>query len=107
MEITLELKNPMDNFLYALRAPETKRKYPRRLKFFFDFVFPKIFIIQEQAAEFIKNAKASDQFVYTSFFKFSPYTSLKYIQLCLSEGCLVKSYQEPPYFPKASYHFGV
>ncbi len=26
--------NAIDNFLYALKAPETKRQYPRRLKVF-------------------------------------------------------------------------
>ena len=30
--------NAIDNFLYALKAPETKRQYPRRLKVFLDFL---------------------------------------------------------------------
>lgn len=32
-----ELENPLLNFTYALKAPETKRQYPRRLKVFMDF----------------------------------------------------------------------
>lgn len=30
--------DPLQQFTYALRAPETKRQYPRRLKVFMDFV---------------------------------------------------------------------
>ena len=33
-----EENSPIDNFLYALKAPETKRQYPRRLKVFLDFL---------------------------------------------------------------------
>jgi hypothetical protein len=30
--------DPVANFLIALKAPETKRQYPRRLEVFFDFL---------------------------------------------------------------------
>jgi hypothetical protein len=30
--------HPLSVFLYALKAPETKRQYPRRLKVFLDFL---------------------------------------------------------------------
>jgi hypothetical protein len=33
-----EENNAIDNFLYALKAPETRRQYPRRLKVFLDFL---------------------------------------------------------------------
>jgi integrase len=52
-----------------LKAPETKRKYPQRLKFFFDSIFPNL-DFNIQAKEFIKNAKGNDQFVYLSFINF-------------------------------------
>jgi hypothetical protein len=65
--IEVQNPNPIDNFLYGLRAPETRRKYPQRLKFFFDFVFPSIDHFHKQAVEFIQNAKGNDQFVYTNF----------------------------------------
>jgi len=41
MDAAVDIQDPIDNFLYALRAPESRRKYPQRLKFFFDFVFSK------------------------------------------------------------------
>lgn len=70
MDAALEIQNPLDNFVYALRAPETKRKYPQRLKFFFDFVFPTIADLKTQAQEFVNKAKGNDQFVYTNFLNF-------------------------------------
>jgi hypothetical protein len=70
MDAAVEIQNPIDNFLYALRAPETRRKYPQRLKFFFDFVFSDTDDIHKQAIEFIRKAKGNDQFVYTSFLNF-------------------------------------
>ena len=30
--------DPYDSFLYALKAPETKRQYPKRLKVVFDYL---------------------------------------------------------------------
>jgi hypothetical protein len=30
--------NPLVNFLFALKAPETKRQYPKRLEVFLDFL---------------------------------------------------------------------
>jgi hypothetical protein len=70
MDAAIEIQNPLDNFLYALRAPETKRKYPQRLKFFFDSVFPAVADLKTQALEFVSKAKGNDQFVYASFINF-------------------------------------
>lgn len=71
MEVTTtRLQNPIDTFLYALRAPETKKKYPQRLKFFFDYVFPDLNNLNAQAQEFIMRAKGNDDFVYTNFINF-------------------------------------
>ena len=70
MDAALEIQKPLDNFVYALRAPETKRKYPQRLKFFFDFVFPTIADLKTQAQEFVNMSKVNDLFVYTNFLNF-------------------------------------
>ena len=37
----LDPENPLAMFLYALKAPESKRQYPKRLKVFFDFLTSK------------------------------------------------------------------
>ena len=34
----LDQENPLAMFLYALKAPESKRQYPKRLKVFLDFL---------------------------------------------------------------------
>jgi hypothetical protein len=36
--ILLDQENPLEMFMYALKAPESKRQYPKWLKVFFDFL---------------------------------------------------------------------
>jgi hypothetical protein len=55
-----EEKDPMSRFTYALKAPETRRQYPNRLKLFFDYLGIKG-PIGEQAKEFLIRAKNDSQ----------------------------------------------
>jgi integrase len=56
MPITEQTINPMSQFLYALKAPETKRQWPNRLKVVFDFLgFPGN--LDEQAKQFMTLCK--------------------------------------------------
>ena len=59
-------------FTYALRAPETRRQYPRRLKVFFDFLWPGLTLIK-QAANFVQTAKKDRPWAEDSFMKFIEY----------------------------------
>ena len=59
----------MSNFLYALKIPNTRKKYTERLKFFFNSVFENQKDIESQAIEFVKKAK-SDDWVYSAFINF-------------------------------------
>jgi predicted transport protein len=64
-----ELQDPMGVFLYALRAPETRRQYPRRLKVFLDYLKlegP----IEQQAKEFLAKAKQNMQWAQNSLMQF-------------------------------------
>jgi hypothetical protein len=36
--ITIEQKNPIAVFMYALKAAESRRQYPRRFKIFLDYL---------------------------------------------------------------------
>ena len=36
--ILLDQENLLEMFMYALKAPESKRQYPKRLKVFFEFL---------------------------------------------------------------------
>lgn len=56
-------------FMYALKAPETRRQWPRRLKVFFDFLRlegP----IEEQAKQFLIKAKQFPQWAQDSLLRF-------------------------------------
>jgi hypothetical protein len=51
-----EYEDPLSVFIYALKAPETKRQWPRRLKVFFDFLKLEE-PIEEQAKQFLIRTK--------------------------------------------------
>jgi hypothetical protein len=56
----IEEQNPIVAFSYALKAPETKRQYPRRFKMFVDFLKlegP----LEEQAKQFLLKARENQQ----------------------------------------------
>jgi len=46
----------ISNFLYALKSPESKRQYPKRLKMFFDFDLNRNLSLDKQANSFLKQA---------------------------------------------------
>ncbi|MGD1838292.1 MAG: hypothetical protein ACPKPY_09595 [Nitrososphaeraceae archaeon] len=49
--------SPVENFLFALKAQETKRQYPKRLKIFFDWGLNHKLSLEEQSLIFYKNSK--------------------------------------------------
>ena len=56
----IEEQNPIEVFSYTLKAPETKRQYPRRFKMFVDFLKlegP----LEEQAKPFLLKARENQQ----------------------------------------------
>jgi hypothetical protein len=57
-----KLKNPMTVFMYALKAPESRRQYPRRFKIFLDYLGLKGFL-EEQVQEFYMKAIENHQWV--------------------------------------------
>jgi hypothetical protein len=65
-----QIQDPLSNFMYALRAPETRRKYPQRLKVFFDFVLKDSKDLSAQAIQFVKTATKNTQWIYSCFFNF-------------------------------------
>ena len=64
-----EEDNPMSLFLYALKAPETRRQYPKRLKVFMDYV-KLLGTIEEQAKELLLRARQSPHWLQTSLMQF-------------------------------------
>jgi hypothetical protein len=61
--------HPLSVFLYALKAPETKRQYPRRLKVFLDFL--KLDgTLEQQSKEFLEKAKQNPQWAQNAIMQF-------------------------------------
>jgi hypothetical protein len=55
-------EDPMLAFTYALRAYETKRQWPKRLKIFFDFLnLEGAATVEQQAKQFIIKARQNSQ----------------------------------------------
>ena len=64
-----EATDPLSNFLYALRAPETKRQYPRRLKVFLDYLGLDG-DLKDQAEELLAKARSNPRWVQNSLMQF-------------------------------------
>jgi hypothetical protein len=65
-------ENPIDVFLYAVKSPESKRQYPRRFKMFLDFL-GLAGVLDEQAKEFLRDAKSNPQWAQNSLIQFVSY----------------------------------
>jgi hypothetical protein len=64
-----EQQDPMSVFLYALKAPESRRQYPRRFKMFLDFLKLQG-SIEEQAMEFLTKARQNPQWAQDNLMRF-------------------------------------
>ena len=67
-----ECEDPISSFLYALKAPESRRQYPKRLKMLFDYL-GLVEPLENQAIEFVKRAKVDSNWAYNSFIRFISY----------------------------------
>jgi hypothetical protein len=64
-----EQQQPMSIFLYALKAPESRRQYPRRFKMFLDFLKLQV-TIEEQAMEFLTKTRQNPQWAQDNLMQF-------------------------------------
>jgi hypothetical protein len=62
-------QDPMTIFLYALKAPETRRQWPRRLKVFIDFLKLDGTTMEERAKQFMIKARQNSQWAQDSLIK--------------------------------------
>jgi integrase len=65
----LQTADPMTKFMYALKAKESKRQYPRRFKTFLDFLGLEG-TIDEEANQFLQNMKNNPQWMEERFMDF-------------------------------------
>jgi len=73
--LALNEENPLQMFLYALRAPESKRQYPRRLKVFLDYLTNKGELkigssLEEQTKEFLIKTKDNPKWASSHLMQF-------------------------------------
>lgn len=61
--------NPIEHFIYGLKAPESRRQYPRRLKVFLDFLNLEG-SANEQAKSFWSKAKKDPKWVEEKLMQF-------------------------------------
>ncbi|MDN5845829.1 MAG: hypothetical protein L0H53_06090 [Candidatus Nitrosocosmicus sp.] len=68
--------DPLTNFLFALKAPESRRQYPKRLEVFLDFLnFQGSF--EEKVNRFYIQGKKKPNWLYTELIKFSDYQKVR------------------------------
>jgi hypothetical protein len=65
--------SPLESFMYALRAKETKRQYPKRLKIFFDCGLDSNLTLEEQSIIFYRNSIKNNNWTFLYFKKFIEY----------------------------------
>lgn len=72
--LKLDENNPLQLFLYALRAPESRRQYPRRLKIFLDYLTENEQLVsislEDQAKEFINKTRNNPKWANTQLMEF-------------------------------------
>ena len=75
--LTLDGENPLEMFLYALRAQESKRQYPRRLKVLLDYLMNKGELtnksLEAQAREFLIKTKENPKWTNGKLMEFILY----------------------------------
>jgi integrase len=93
----IEEQNPIAAFSYALKAPETKRQYPRRFKMFVDFLKlegP----LEEQAKQFLLKARKNQQWAQDSLMKFIEFQKERCKQREISEATISNYYKATKLF---------
>ena len=74
MQITTEVEeiNPVTNFFFALKAPESKRQYPKRFEKFLDYLKLEG-TFEDKALSFYKKAIENSQWLTNKLVEFAQY----------------------------------
>lgn len=84
--------DPLSAFNYALKAPESQRQYPRRLKVFLDYLDIKG-DLHHQAREFARMAKDNPKWFQESFMNFILYQKERVNKKEIAEGTIGNYYK--------------
>jgi hypothetical protein len=95
--ITVEQKNPITVFMYALKAAESRRQYPRRFKIFLDHLrFEGT--LEEQAKQFLYKAKNSRRWAEDVLIEFIGYECERVSRREISESTIPNYYRATKLF---------
>lgn len=103
-EIKSNTNIPISNFLFALKSPESRRQYPRRLKMFFDFDLDKSLPLEEQANLFLtkastkKNSNRGTQWATQYFIQFIQFQKERVEKKVISESTIPNYYKAAKLF---------
>ena len=97
MTYNIEKKDPMDLFRYGLRAPDTRRQYPRRCQYILDFLkMPGI--LEDQAKQFISNARIDPQWAQQSLMSFIEFQKERVARGEIAESTITNYYKATKLF---------
>ncbi|MGI0061057.1 MAG: hypothetical protein ACREBA_01240 [Nitrosotalea sp.] len=85
--------DPLGNFMYALKAPETRRHYIAKVKAFFDYI-ELVGDLKKQSVEFVKRAHDDPGWALASIMRFVSYQRERAERKEIAEGT-VKNYFKP------------
>lgn len=86
-------QDPIGMFLYAIRAEETKRQYPSKLKAFFDYLDLKG-SFEDQAKQFVTRSIKDSNWTMTSLMRFINFQKERVLKKEITESTL-KNYYKP------------
>jgi hypothetical protein len=92
-----EQQDPMSTFLYALKAPESRRQYPRRFKIFLDFLKLEG-TIEEQAIEFLTKARQKPQWAQDNLMRFIAFQIQRAMRKEIAESTISNYYKATKLF---------
>jgi integrase len=85
-------EDPMSVFMYALRAPESRRQYPRRFKVFLDYLGLEG-SIEDQARQFVDKARNNPKWFHQSLMNFIVFQKERVGRKEISEGTIGNYYK--------------
>jgi integrase len=94
--------NPMAVFMYALRAPESQRQYPRRFKVFLDYLGLEG-SLEDQARQFVEMAKNDPKWFHESLMNFIVFQKERVKRKEISEGTIGNYYKAIKLFSEMNF----
>jgi hypothetical protein len=92
-----EQQDPMSIFSYALKAPESRSRYPHRFKMFLDFLEIQD-TIEEQAIEFLTKARQNAQWAQDNLMRFMAFQSERARRKEIAESTISNYYKATKLF---------